>query len=149
MKTKQWDFADKSSWPRGEWDFERDKKQWMDKATGYLCMIHRGPCGALCGYVGVPEDHPKYEDPEDSLDVEVHGGLTYASHCGEIREDGSGICHVVDGEDKVWWFGFDCAHYADFTPKYPGLLSQEATYKNWAYVERQVLSLARQLKEME
>lgn len=51
---------DKSLWERGPWDAEPDKAQWSDEDTGYPCLILRGPSGALCGYVGVSNDHPAY-----------------------------------------------------------------------------------------
>ena len=48
----------------------------------------------------------------NALDVEVHGGLTYAGECS------GSICHVPKpGEpDNVFWFGFDCAHAYDLSP---------------------------------
>ncbi len=33
MKTKEWTTEDKSAWPRGPWDIEPDKIQWIDEAT--------------------------------------------------------------------------------------------------------------------
>lgn len=55
-----------------------------------------------CGYVAVPKDHPfygkEYCDIEDK--IEVHGGLTFS---GKLK----------DLEDL--WFGWDYAHYGDFT----------------------------------
>lgn len=61
MQEKEWFFTDRSKWPSGPWDGEPDKKQWMDPATGLPCLIHRGPTGALCGYVGVPPGHALYK----------------------------------------------------------------------------------------
>jgi hypothetical protein len=58
VETKEYRTIDKTLWPRGEWDDEPDKMQWQDEATGLPCLIVRGPVGALCGYVGVPEGHP-------------------------------------------------------------------------------------------
>jgi hypothetical protein len=58
MKTIAYRTIDKSSWPRGAWDDEPDKKQWQDTATGLPCLIVRNGVGALCGYVGVPRWHP-------------------------------------------------------------------------------------------
>jgi hypothetical protein len=56
-----------------------------------------------CGYVRVPPGHPLYLEHYDHVDVDVHGGLTFAEiePCTE-HEDGQG-----------WWFGFDCAHHMD------------------------------------
>lgn len=55
---KTWTTVDKSDWPTGEWHQEPDKAQWIDQATGLDCLIVRGPFGALCGYVGVPQSSP-------------------------------------------------------------------------------------------
>lgn len=62
MDTKVWQDKgiDKSQWDEGPWKSEPDKVQWIDDKTGLYCMIIRGPVGALCGYVGVPEGHPFY-----------------------------------------------------------------------------------------
>lgn len=60
------------------------------------------------------------------------------------------ICHLPEpGEpDNVWWFGFDCAHSGDLAPKYDGLGGHhfgDDMYRDLAYVEREVTSLAKQL----
>ena len=81
MKTIEYTYRDKSSWGDGPWQSEPDKIQWLDEATGLPCLIVRGPVGALCGYVGVPEGHPHFEQKYDDVDVRVHGGLTFASFC--------------------------------------------------------------------
>lgn len=49
--------------------------------------------------------------PESLLTV--HGGLTYSNMCS------GKICHVPEEgrPDKVFWFGFDCAHYMDEAPE--------------------------------
>jgi len=156
--------ADRASWPPGEWDSEPDLVEWRDKRTGYPCLVVRGPLGALCGYVGVPPEHPLHGKPYNDVDSQVnaHGGLTFASGC----EEGGNICHVpLPGEPSdVWWFGFDCAHSGDVSP---GLLEvtrkvREAhpefaeledaggmwreTYKTLAYVQGEVTALAAELK---
>lgn len=51
---------DKTGWGDGPWQSEPDKLQWQDEATGLPCLIVRGPVGALCGYVGVPTEHPAH-----------------------------------------------------------------------------------------
>src|SRR4051812_17731696 len=108
---------DKASWGPGAWDNEPDKKQWADPATGLACLIVRNAMGALCGYVGVPKGHPAYGKEYGSVDVDVHGGLTFSDKCSESSSECGGICHVApEGEDDVWWLGFDCAHYMDLVP---------------------------------
>lgn len=53
-----------------------------------------------------------YEHKPEGM-VKVHGGLTFSDKCG------GHICHAPKpGEpDNVWWFGFDCAHAFDHSPK--------------------------------
>lgn len=144
METKEYRTVDKSNWGRGPWRDEPDKMQWPDPATGLPCLIVRGPSGALCGYVGVPDTHPWHgkgydekvgactdectvtEDYESHYShsvggrIDVHGGLTFANACAHTDDESKHICHVPSpGEpDNVWWFGFDCAHSGDLCPKY-------------------------------
>ena len=172
METLEYRTADKSSWGQGPWQTEPDKKQWQDIETGYPCLIVRNNGGALCGYVGVPKEHPAhgrdYWPESDSVepidqairDIEVHGGLTFADSCQHGDDSAHGICHIPgEGEpDNVWWFGFDCAHCLDFSPAHEmrnaqlGLgpsLSSDGVYRKLAYVEAKVASLACQLKQIE
>lgn len=51
--------VEKRSWGSGPWNDEPDKMQYGDEDTGLLCLIVRNPgLGNLCGYVGVPPEHP-------------------------------------------------------------------------------------------
>lgn len=113
MSTKVVKF-DKSAWGVGPWNDEPDRLDF--EHAGLSCLLHRGPGGHWCGYAAVPPAHPLHGKgySDDAVDVNVHGGLTYASEC-----DGA-ICHVPKpGEpDNVWWFGFDCAHSGDFSPRH-------------------------------
>lgn len=106
---------DRQGWPSGPWDDEPDYATWYDEETGLPCLIVRNHIGALCGYVGFPEDHPLHGVPYDAVLWEagdVHGGLTFSDHCG------GHICHVPRrDEGHVWWLGFDCAHSCDFAPR--------------------------------
>ena len=149
MIEREWRFTDKSKWGDGPWQQEPDKKQWTDAATGFPCLIVRGPHGALCGYVGVTLSHPFFGKSYNDVDVEVHGGLTFADRCQPNREHG--ICHIVEqGENEnVWWFGFDCAHSGDVSPwlLLKGLRNFGETYHDVAYVTRAITRLAKQLKE--
>ena len=118
-QVEEWTTVDKSDWGDGPWQSEPDKMVWIDPDTDLDCMIHRGPAGALCGYVGVGPDHPWHGQHYDSVDAEVHGGLTFASACQEGDTEADGICHVpLPGRPHdVWWLGFDCAHAQDFMPR--------------------------------
>lgn len=151
MESKEYRTIDKSQWPlRGEWDREPDKAQWQDVTTGFPCLIVRGPSGALCGYVGLPEGHQFYGKDYDAPDVEVHGGLTFANKCTESDDEAAHICHVPGpGEpDNVWWFGFDCAHSGDVSPSYDRQYREHySSYKTFAYVKHEVTKLAAQLSQ--
>jgi hypothetical protein len=85
------------------------EKQWTT-AAGYEAEVLATPMGHRCGYVTVPEGHPCAGKDYNELDVEVHGGLTYA----------------LDNQ-----FGFDCAHLYD--AKDPALMSKEyrKIYERW------------------
>lgn len=150
------------SWPEGPWTKEPDKRQWVDDATGLDCLMHRNGSGAWCGYVGVPEGHPLFARDYEHADVSVHGGLTYSAFCQDTKDESEGICHVpLPGRPhKVWWLGFDCAHYNDLSP---GMVSfnekfdrehpefagvRRETYRDVQWVEAEVTQLAAQLAAM-
>lgn len=128
------------------WEHEPDREEWVHELSGYKCTVWRHPTyGALNGYVAIPKGHKMWGQPYESIDVEVHGGLTYAE------------------EDKVtgeWVLGFDCNHADDFAPKLALTLMKyvdkstedlefrmKATkYRTFEWVKNEVCSLARQLK---
>jgi len=101
--------------------------------------------------------HPAYGQDREAVDVEAHGGLTYAARCA------GPICHVPapDESDDVWWLGFDCGHAYDVSPalirvfdrvakrrsKYAQALP-ETQYRDVAYVKLAVEFLAHQLAAM-
>ena len=149
--TEEYRTADRSNWRTGgAWEDEPDKVVWVDDATGLDCMARRGPVGAWCGYVGVTEVHPWHgqEDTwEDHLvDLDVHGGITFAAACHEDGDPETGICHLSD-TGPVWWFGFDTAHAYDAWPMNgPGPIEGDE-YRTLPYIVEQVQGLARQLAE--
>ena len=157
MQTLKWATIDKSSWRDGSWKSEPDKMQWTDNKTKYPCLIKRNPYGALCGYVGVEETHPAFGQGYDDVDVDVHGGLTFADRCqeGPIEKQPELICHIPDaGEsDNIWWLGFDCAHANDLMPGYPTysdmMFPLRGVYRNVNFVKNECRRLAAQLKAME
>lgn len=147
----------KTEWGPGPWQDEPDRVFWRHSPSGFPCLAKRGPSGSWCGYVAVPPGHPAHEATYDGLEVEVHGGLTYAEHCD--GNEGTGICHVpAEGEpDNVWWLGFDCAHYNDFSPGTAALmrslgshspLLDGGTYRDLAYVRVEIERLACRLAEV-
>ena len=157
---------DKSKWGDGPWESEPDEKRWKDWETGYQCLILRGPVGALCGYVGVPLDHPavgkSYYSTDFDIDeiitggaiekakiqkkineIEVHGGLTYSGQS-------------VPRDKDFYWFGFDCAHSGDFCPAIARVTHFDGVpydsgdiYRDFAYVESQCTLLAKQLRAVQ
>ena len=78
---------DRTDWPAGEWDSEPDRATWVHEQTGARCTMRRGPLGSWCGYVGLRPNHPAAGKDYDQLNVDVHGGLTYASYCHPLAED--------------------------------------------------------------
>ncbi len=138
--------TDKSDWGDGPWQTEPDRVDF--EHAGMPCLLSRGPSGHWCGYVAVAPSHPlhgkSYDDARTAEGeyIEVHGGLTYADKCN------GHICHVAKpGEpDDVWWFGFDCAHAGDYSPKYAryGRTPGE-DYRDVPYVQAETRRLADQL----
>lgn len=117
------------------WLTEPDKEEF--EHAGLSCQLRRNGVGAWCAYVGVPPGHPdhgkSYHDLEEAIDV--HGGLTFGSD---------------SEEDKLWWFGFDCAHAYDVVPGLHPMISQDfpdTTYKDINFVRDNTKRLAEQLKE--
>ena len=146
---------EKLAWGEGPWQSEPDKAQWIDEATGLDCLIVRGPLGALCGYVGVPEGHPchgkSYSSVPDSIHEAAHCGLTFASGCSHSEDPAKGICHIPapGRSDAVWWLGFDCAHAWDLKPEMTRRDAQrgwlpmgDERYRDFEYVKRTCTELA-------
>ena len=118
------------------------EKEWTTEA-GYPAKVVAHPMGHRCGYVTVPEDHPCYGKGYDDVNVDVHGGLTYASK---------------------GTFGFDCAHIEDIkdesimSPEYKMVFTREllgeltwegATLKTLEFCVDECEGLAKQLKEQQ
>jgi len=141
--------VDKSGWRRGPWDAEPDKAQWIDPATGLDCLLVRNG-GALCGYVGLPPEHPWHGEDYCNVPVDVHGGLTFAAACADTDDESRHICHVPQPgrPHDVWWFGFDCAHGGDLDPRperYDFDFDWPSEYRDVAYVQSECVRLAKQL----
>lgn len=127
------------------WEHEPDHEEWIDATTGYRCWVWRHPTyGNLNGYVAIPKGHKMWGKGDDVLDVEVHGGLTYAQ---------------LDEETDEWVVGFDTNHVMDFTPKLALTLMKYVdrntddlefrmkgtTYRTFEWVKAEVQRLAQQL----
>lgn len=133
----------------GPWADEPDKAQWVDEATGLDCLIVRNHYGALCGYVGLPPEHPWHGLDYSDLWIEIgwdapHGGLTFAGACAENTPEGEGICHIPEPgrPDNVWWLGFDCAHVGDLIPSGIMLVHPGDRYRDFEYVKGECTTLA-------
>ena len=137
---------DKSAWGAGPWQDEPDRAEW--RHDGLPCLALRNErSGNWCGYVGVPPEHPLHGKSYSELNVDVHGGLTYANACS------GHICHVPEpGEpDHVWWFGFDCHHARDLAPGVPLKFRfdfGDSVYRTLEYVTNETNCLASQLKDL-
>ncbi len=68
---------------------------------GVRFIIMKGG-SSLCGYVGIPIDHPLAGFDYDDLPIEAHGGLTFSA---------KGHKHWPEG---YWWYGWDYAHSGDY-----------------------------------
>jgi len=151
--------------------FWSEPDHWSGIENGFVCHARRNPMKAWCGYVGVPESHPLYgkdycyrvevsdrgaiptegrgmiplffealheDDGKVSLScfVSCHGGLTYAN-TGWPADDG------------LWYFGFDCSHSGDLTPKayydYTWPL-RDGEYRTLAFVQAEIARLAKELR---
>ncbi len=159
----------KVTWGPGPWQDEPDKAVWVDEATGLDCMIVRNHWGALCGYVGVGPDHPYHGLDYQTCPAEVHGGLTFATTCSETEDPSHFICHIPQPgrPHNVWWFGFDCSHAFDLSPRQEadnheryekakaigdtegmriwGRYDPDKVYRTLHYVIREIEQLAQQL----
>ena len=135
---------DKSSWGDGPWQTEPNVIARIEKATGYETFIIRHKDhGALCGYVGVYRDHPAFKVYHDLDNIYVHGGLTYSA----LNEP---IHSMKKEKPDIWWLGFDCLHFCDFSPAYPQIFGdKKEDYKTILFVQNEIINLALQLKRME
>lgn len=154
--------VDRSKWRIGPWDNEPDEVNF--EVYGLRCSILRQKRnGTLCGYVGVPNEHPASnlcgndpigvpcdvtpnefasidkmnaffgEAPSVSAFLSPHGGVTYT---------GAITTHWLEG---LWCFGFDCNHAFDACPQvYPG---SDEDYRDIGYVEDEVIRMAERLSQ--
>lgn len=185
MKEQSWkdDKIERAGWPAGPWSDEPDKMQWIDDATGMACLAVRHPhSGHWCGYVGVEPGHMLHgkdygaagvftcgdtcEEGEDGYHygctpqahLEAHGGITFADKCQHSTDPCRGVCHIAEPgkPDELWWFGFDCAHCGDCSPRdyelkkrgYP-FSPVYGVYRDLGYVREQCAHLAQQLAAMQ
>lgn len=116
------------------WEDEPDFEEW--EVDGYMCEIRRSKGGGhLCGYLLLPKGHLWAGKDFNSIEAEVHGGLTFAR---------------TDDKTGRWRIGFDCSHLDDVTPYYAHMCDYPGrTYKDIFYVRRQVYALFGQARQLE
>lgn len=100
--------------------------------------------------------HPRGDSAERLRELREQAGMTLSEWLD--YQQARRICHV--SPVPTWWFGFDCSHGGDLSPKFDhdmmeimgharaGGVARGDTYKDRAYVERDVASLAGQLFEL-
>lgn len=138
------------------WKTEPDFLEFVDESTGYKCFIQRHPeLKHLCGYVELPKEHKLYGetnvDNEFLLNLDVHGGVTYAN-AKRIKRHEKRPNLFID-EYASFVVGFDCGHWTDYVPySLPWGMNKiigDETYKDIEYVTNECKKLAKQLKELE
>lgn len=167
----------RNEWGEGEWVNEPDRLQWVDKLSGYYCLIHRNVTGALCGYVSIPEQHclhgiyyhAEITEFNDFLDhpfisiesfFDCHGGITFSGESTKEATENFGIGLAGFLENNLWWLGFDCGHAGDYCPtieanykklKLPAIINliEVPIYRNIDYVKSQCMELAFKLKSFD
>ncbi len=95
--------------------------------------------GIACGYVGVPRGHPYFGKGCDDVDVQVHGGLTFAGYWEDI-------------DSEIWWLGFDCGHAFDLDDLPTSLTTPPYVLKSKKsdeFVREQTKRLAEQLASVD
>lgn len=158
----------------------------MFEASGLTCMVRRVPeLGHLCGYVGVGRTHPLFEVDRTDLvpapdtwterpfDIDEHGAIdTFIAlghmHADEIPEGFAPLNMLIGVHGGLtwsarvhdhtgWWFGFDCAHFDDFSPglaetieragRDASFLREFGTYRTLDYVKHECATLAQQIAD--
>lgn len=75
------------------------------ETRGFEYEIVHNEMAYRCGYIKVLPGHPWFGVHYDSIEADVHGGLTYSDY---------GVACAGEHDEKAeWWVGFDCAHGGD------------------------------------
>lgn len=104
------------------------------------------------------EEALQYPDGDAASDWRRMGHLVDDYEAWQEYNEASAICHKTEGNDRVWWFGFDCAHFRDYTPGIAATFAaigydaygerhKDDIYRDINYVKAEIASLAKQLKE--
>ena len=91
-----------------------------------------------CCYIGLPREHKYFGKVYDKMDINCHGGLTFAS---------SDYHYSIIDTPNIWWIGWDYAHWGDYMG-YKELLDTDNNSKKWTRVElkKEVMKVIKQLE---
>jgi hypothetical protein len=126
---------------------EGDFEEWTDPYSNYLCRISRMiEFQHWNGYVRIPKNHPCYGKHYDDIEVEVHGGLSFADHYFPS--------YSPPIKDENYYFvGYDTGHAWDRSPRIMIHFSHprfpDEVYRTKEYVIEETTKLAKQLKDIE
>ena len=84
------------------------------------------------GYVVIPKGHKLHGKDYDNIDVDVHGGLTFAANSDELDWE-----ELIEEDKGGYVVGFDCAHAGDNSENCPK-----------RYVEKEAENLKEQLEKL-
>ena len=148
-------------------------KEWKTEAgpKAVILFVHEAN---HCGYVEIPKGHPLFgksysdvidkdlankilegaeigkrgvvdlfcHDPENvqaGFLFDVHGGVTYS---------GGDQDYPAKSEDKIWWFGYDCAHCGDETRGPYSFTTAGDVFRDEAYCVGECERLANQIVDV-
>ncbi len=117
-------------WGEGNWNDEPDEAFWL--RDGFPCWIRRNPMGHLCGYAGVPQNHPYYMLTSGTVPLLSRHGLTFADF-GQGIGFNVQLTHDEPRDDPEhpfkqvmpmfmpdyaghWFFGFHCSEHWQYSP---------------------------------
>ena len=82
----------------------------------YIGTYKMSPRGWGNGYVAINPNHPLFgKDYEDGLELDVHGGITYADYGKNLV----GSVPELIGYENWWVLGFDTNHFSDTPERWP------------------------------
>jgi hypothetical protein len=158
----------KTNWPDGPWKLEPDKMLWIDKETGYECLIRRvKEISHLCAYVGITKEHKLYgvsllqfrRDKLLTKYFDVHGSITmsypgkhFISEPGPDDKLGRTEVEGLPYPSEIWWIGMDFVQNNDIIPIIsddPSDNNGERIYRDIGYVTKEVTKLAHLLKKFQ
>jgi hypothetical protein len=89
-----------------------------------------------CAYVGVPDTHPFSGMTDETIPLEVHGGITYKSY--NVRRF---------PYPNLMWIGWDYAHHGDYTgyTSKLGIVGSDNTKHTFEMVHVDVMDAIKQI----